>query len=130
MDRIAPMESKYIVFDCAEPAYLDSSVARKTLVNTELGQSKKDEKSTVNGRSIVCDLPTNLWKENTARSRLVAYSPAKKKFSFISGLGEMRLILKLDSLKVNKHDLRQLNDSLIVSIFKLFHHPRFFYYSI
>lgn len=92
-----------------------------------MNQNQDGTDSKVNGKNIFCDLPTNTWKEKDKYPRLVTYNPTKNEFGFILDDIDLQLVLRLDMYDLAEEEMKKLNNqSLIVSIQKTFHHPRYF----
>lgn len=123
--------SFYVVFDCKHPSYLDTSKKKQRIEWTsELMRHRSEEiKSRVDGRRVMCDLPTNVWKEAAKESRLLVYNPHVKRFNYTLNENLLKYVLRLDNAGGNHRVVAKtnLNESLIVSILKVYHHPRFFY---
>ena len=120
--------SRFIVFNCSNPTYLNITKKFISIKNTELNQNQDGTESQVNGKKIFCDLPTNMWKEVEKYPRLVTYNPVKKEFGFVVEEEDLKLLLRLDLYDLTEEQVEKLkNESLITSIMKTFHHPRYFY---
>ena len=91
---------------------------------TEIFKNKVGLRTKVNGNESLCDLRLNIWKTG---KRLVTYYPKRNKFGSILSEFELSHVFKLNVNKMNKEDLRPLNESLIFNIFKTYHHPRFYF---
>lgn len=96
--------------------------------STEINQNQEGNHSRVNEKKIVCDLPTNIWKEVDITRRLISFNPIKKHFGYVFNEEDLKLVLRLDMYKLDEEQKKMINNqSLIVSILKTFHHPRYFH---
>lgn len=119
----------FVIYDCHKPSYLDSNKKKVELdTKNELIEHRSlITKSAVSGKKLECDMPTNVWKEVSKEQKLVVFNPSSKKFDFILNENLMRYVLKIDVSKGRSMRIPSLNQSLIVSILKIYHHPRYFY---
>ena len=126
--KIIGTGNSYVVFGCKSPSYLNTSKNRVLLgkSNELIRHLYEGIKSTIdNGRrQIQCDLETNIWKEAASKFRLLVFEPTKKNFDFIVDENVLKYALGFDLIKNWKSPF---NESLIVSVLKVYHHPRFFY---
>lgn len=120
--------TRYIVFNCSKPVYLDLNKNIIPIESTEINSYQEGNNSKVNGKKIVCDLPTNIWKEVDITRRLISFNPVKKHFGYVFNEEDLKLVLRLDMYKLDDEQKKMINNqSLIVAILKTFHHPRYFH---
>ncbi|CAF0877661.1 unnamed protein product [Brachionus calyciflorus] len=113
--------TRFIVFNCTNPTYLDINKKHIQLKNTEITENQEGNESKINGKKIVCDLPTNMWKEQDTTRRYITYNPNKKEFAYVLDEDDIKLVLRLDLYKLAPEQSKKINDeSLIVNILKTF----------
>lgn len=119
--------SRFILFNCSNPTYLNENKEKVILKKTEINKNQDGIVSSLNGKKIVCDLPTNLWRENEITLRLITYNPKKEVFGYFFNEDDLKLLLRLDLIKITPEQLKPLNENLITSILKTYHHPRYYF---
>lgn len=115
------------MFNCSHPSYLDNQRKTVVLKGTEINENQDGITSIVNGKKVICDLPTNLWREEQITLRFITFNPKLKKFAYFFNEEDLKLLLRLDMIKTTPEQMKPLNEGLVVSILKTYHHPRYFY---